>query len=77
LAYLQTCPDGKNPAISLYEAIRGLDLAVLDAFTQLELAHRVEQALAEGETQAEAVRRTAHRLASAAPQLAHCLPLGF
>jgi len=77
LGYLQMCPGGKNPVIALYEAIRGSDLAALDAYAQLELAHRVEQALAEGEAQGEAVRRSAHRLAPAAPQLAPGLLLGF
>ena len=77
LDHLQNCPGGKNPIIALYEGIRGLDLAALDAYAQVELAHRVEQALADGEAQAEAVRRAMHRLATAVPQCAPGVPVGF
>jgi len=75
-ATLIACPAGKNPAVALYEEIRGLGTEI-DSFAALMLSERIEQALAEGEKQAEAVSYAVKRLAMSQAQPSPVVVAGF
>jgi hypothetical protein len=74
---LKACAGGKNPAIALYEEIRGTGMELLDPEQLLVLDERLEQAIEAGEAQARAVERARERLAETAPRPAPAVVLGF
>jgi hypothetical protein len=77
IADLIACQGGKNPAIALYEEIRSENLELMDPVQLLELDGKLEQAIAEGEEQARAVKHAKERLVKAAPRPAPAVVVGF
>ena len=75
---LVECRGGKNPAIELYEEIEARETAgVLDPVEVLEMAERINQAIKEGEAQAQAVDYAVKRLDKAAARPSPVVLQGF
>jgi hypothetical protein len=77
LEYLITCEGGKNPAVALLEEIQGLQGQKIGPFELLEMDSRIQQALEEGSSQANAVAYAAQRLAQAQPRPSLICMAGF
>jgi hypothetical protein len=78
LTALVSCPGGRNPAITLYEEIRELQLSgYAGAYELLALEERVTQAVKDGQQQADLMTRSLKRLKAARPQPAPGLIEGF
>jgi hypothetical protein len=73
---LRECAGGKNPAVQLYEDIQALGQDA-DIVTLLEFEGRIDRALAEGETQRNAMHTAIGRLSAAVAQVAPAVVLGF
>jgi hypothetical protein len=78
LAALIACEGGKNPAIALYEKIETMEQAgYLDYLQALAMDEQINQSLADGEEQAQAVKFAAKRLALSTARPAPLVIQGF
>jgi hypothetical protein len=78
LGKLIACEGGHNPAVALYEEIQVRQLSgYVGPYEMLALQEEVDQAVKEGQQQAEAIERTRARLINARSQPAPALVVGF
>lgn len=77
IVHLNTCPGGENPTIALYREVQDLDLAAIAPEEALAFDARLRQALEEGENQKKRMDSAQGRLATAQPQAARLLVVGF
>lgn len=74
---LVSCPSGQNPAIELYRQLSNLPDSELDPQKLLELDARLEQAIQQGEAEADQVSRALDRLRKAQAVSASLVVEGF
>jgi hypothetical protein len=75
---LAACEGGKNPAVLMYEEIEELESAgELDPIQVVELDARIEQAMEEGQAQAQSITDAVDRLQRAASRPAPVVIPGF
>jgi hypothetical protein len=77
LDHLIACEGGKNPAVALFEEIQEQQGRTVGPFELLAMDAKIEAAIAEGESQAEAVAYAGKRLAQALPQPSRFHLAGF
>ena len=74
---LSSCPGGQNPAIELYRELYSLMESDMDPEKLLELDACLEQAIKEGEAEAEQVSKARERLRKARAFLSSLVVEGF